>query len=154
MLIVVGLVLVITSIQNTYAALGAQLKKDFSGSQGFIVWMLALIAVGALGYVQGWEKFSRWFLALILIAIILANSKRSTAQGGLFGSLLQQVKNPVAPPAGASTGTLDNITGITSGSQGLTIAGSQIVPKSDPTKTWLDFGSFGTINRPSTWIGN
>ncbi len=101
MLIVVGLVLVITSIQNTYAALGAQITKDFSGSQGFLVWILALIAVGALGYVPGWEKFSRWFLALILIAIILAQSKNSNAQGGIFGRFLQQIKNPVAPAAGA-----------------------------------------------------
>lgn len=104
MLILVGLVLVITGIQNTYAALGAQLQKDLFGSKGFLVWTVAIFAVGLLGYVQGWEKFSRYFLALILIAIILANSKGQTS-GGFFGNLLNQLKNPVAPPATNSTST-------------------------------------------------
>lgn len=99
LLIVVGLALVVTAIQNTYAALGSQLTKDFFGPQGFLVWILAIIAVGALGYVSGWEKFSRWFLALILIAIILAQSKNSNVKGGLFGSLLSQIKNPFPTPA-------------------------------------------------------
>lgn len=101
MLIVIGLVLVITSIQNTYSALGQQLQKDLVGPQGFIVWALALIAVGALGYVNGWEKFSRWFLALILIAIVLAQSKRAGG-AGLFGNALTQIKNPKVPQANST----------------------------------------------------
>lgn len=102
MLILVGLVLIITAIQNTYTALGQQLQKDFTGPQGFLVWILAIVAVGALGYVKGWEKFSRWFLALILIAIVLAQYKRG---GNLFGSFMAQIKNPWPSPTMPGTVT-------------------------------------------------
>lgn len=91
---IVGLVLVVTGLQNTYATLGAQLQKDLFGPQGFIVWAIALIFVGLLGYVQELAKFSRWFLALILIAIILAQYKNGKNIAQLF---VNQLKNPTSP---------------------------------------------------------
>lgn len=138
LLIIAGLVLTITSIQNTYAALGAQLNKDFFGAQGFLIWMLAIIATGALGYVQGWEKFSRWFLALILISIVLAQSKNTG--GNLFTNLLQQVKNPKAPAAPATAAGA-----VAPAPAPGSVVNGQIIPRSLLSDFYNGMAGFGSV---------
>lgn len=97
LIILIGLALVITAIQNTYVQFGNQLRTD---AKPFVLWAVAIFAVGLIGYVKGWEKFSRYFLALILIAIVLAQSKN--VQGGFFGKFIQQLKAPFPALATAS----------------------------------------------------
>lgn len=87
LLIVIGLLMVLTAIQDTHKQLGAQLVKDFTGPRSFLVWVLAIMAVGALGYLDSWRTFSRYFLALILIAMVLANR-------GFFQRFMEQVRDP------------------------------------------------------------
>lgn len=72
-LIVIGLLLIITGFQNTYAQFGSQLEKDFTGSGNFFYWIVAIGSVGALGYNKTLEPFSRAFMALILVGIFLSN---------------------------------------------------------------------------------
>lgn len=72
-LLIIGLLMIITGINNNYSQFASQLSQDFSGSKSFLVWVLALGAVGALGYIKDLRTFSHYFMALILISMILAN---------------------------------------------------------------------------------
>jgi hypothetical protein len=89
----VGLVLIVTGAQDTYVALGDQLRTDFTGPKNFTYWFAALVMVGALGAIPALHTFSRTFMALILLALLLSN-KGAFAQ---FSAAL--AKGPVAPKA-------------------------------------------------------
>jgi len=95
-LIAIGVAMVVTGVQNTYAALGAQLQSD---GVAFLKWGVAIGMVGAAGYVQDLRQLSRAFLGLILISMILSNSKTGA---GFFGNLKNAIN---AGPATTSAGT-------------------------------------------------
>lgn len=101
-LVIIGLIMVITGILNTYAQLATQLQSDFTGQKSFIVWIIALGSVGALGYVKDLRQFSHYFMALILIALVLSNK-------GFFANFTAAIAaGPKAPtasaqPSGSST---------------------------------------------------
>lgn len=87
-LVVIGLVLIVTGLRDTYVQLGQQLQSD---GVPFTKWALAIFAVGALGYIPELRRFSHWFLALIMIAIILA-------QRGFFTKFQAAINaGPIAP---------------------------------------------------------
>ncbi|HSY26681.1 MAG TPA: hypothetical protein VK832_04200, partial [Burkholderiaceae bacterium] len=73
--IILGILLIVTAYQGTYAAFGQQLYTDFSGGAGsnFIYWVAAVAMIGALGYVSPLRTPTRLLLALIIIAFFLAN---------------------------------------------------------------------------------
>lgn len=101
LLIAVGLVLIVTGVRDTHAQLGAQLTKDFTGQQNFTVWILAIGSVGALGYIENLRTFSHYFLALIIIAMVLSNR-------GFFQKFTEQfAAGPLASstPAGVTPST-------------------------------------------------
>ena len=51
-LIALGLVLVITAAQDTYAQLGKEIRSDLTGQGSFTNWAAAIGMAGALGYVE------------------------------------------------------------------------------------------------------
>jgi hypothetical protein len=115
-LVIIGLLMIITGVLNTYAAFATQLQNDMGG---FIVWVIALGAVGALGYVENLRTFSHYFMALILIALILNNK-------GVFANFQKAMASgPIAPTAtvqqglSSSSSTADIDAAITSNQQGV-----------------------------------
>jgi len=91
--------MVVTGVQNTYAALGAQLQSD---GVAFLKWGVAIGIVGAGGYVSDLQGLSRAFLGLILIAMILSNSKSGQ---GFLGNLLNAINaGPATAPAAPGSG--------------------------------------------------
>jgi hypothetical protein len=77
-LIFIGLILVVTGIRDTYQQLGSLVYGDFTGQRGgagFIMFFIAIAAVGALGAIPEARKFSHYFMALILISLLLHNSQ-------------------------------------------------------------------------------
>lgn len=97
----VGLVLIITGAQNTYAQLGTQLTKDFTGQGNFTYWIAALLLVGVLGYIPALKTFSSWFMALVLLALFLSKGQGFFAK---FSAAL--ASGPVAPNASASNSSV------------------------------------------------
>lgn len=79
----IGLILIITGFQNTYKEFGSEVQGDFTGQNNFLYWLISILIVGSIGYVKGLETFSRAFMALIIIALIL-DKKSGTAQGITF----------------------------------------------------------------------
>lgn len=103
-LLTIGLILVAAGFQNTYAQLGEQVVKDFSGKDSFFKWLIALGVIGGLGYIKSLEGFSRIFLVLIIVAILLSNK-------GFFAQFQQQVEegstsktNPIGAPLPEASG--------------------------------------------------
>lgn len=101
-LILIALLAIASAVKGTYAELGAEIVTDFKGSAGvpgYIYWVSSIVAVGAIGYYSPLQKFSRAFLVLILLGMVLANQ-------GLFARLQSALQNPVEPsqpPAGTTT---------------------------------------------------
>lgn len=70
---IIGLLLIISGARGTYGQLKELLVDDFTGEGNFFYWIVALGVVGSIGYIQGLERFSRTFMALIILAMILSN---------------------------------------------------------------------------------
>lgn len=99
-LVFIGLLMIITGANNTYAAFGSQLKSDFTGQKSFVLYAAAIGGVGALGYINALRNFSHAFMALVLISIVLSNK-------GFFNNLLAGLNaTPVSPSAGAGSAPL------------------------------------------------
>lgn len=119
-LVIIGLLMIVTGIQNTYVQFAGQIQTDLTGSKSFIVWIVALGSVGALGYISDLRTFSHYFMALILISMILANK-------GVFGQFQSALAAgpavPTAAPAqasvSASSSTADINSAIKSNQQGV-----------------------------------
>lgn len=104
-LVAIGLVLFVTAIKNTYAAMGTLIKGDFTGPGNFTYWLAAIGIVGLVGYYAPFRPLSRAFLILIIVVMLLRN-------GGFAQQLTSAIQNgPVSPPAApidsppAATGT-------------------------------------------------
>lgn len=143
-LVIIGLILIITGILNTYAQLAAQLQSDFTGSNGFIVWMIALGLVGAMGYIKDLREFSHYFMALILISFILSNK-------GVFQKFTAAIKaGPTAPTAGVTSDISIPITIQQAGSAANTALG---VPAGTSAGTNVSNAATGN-NAGSSMIGS
>lgn len=94
-LIIVGIALLVTAYQGTYADLGTQLEKDFSGSQNFLIWIAAIGVIGVLGYIKAFETPSRWMLALIILVLFISNN-------GFFSQFSSQIQTG----SGSAGGTI------------------------------------------------
>jgi hypothetical protein len=95
-LVAIGLAMIITGAQNTYSAFATELATDFAA---FIKWMLAIGAVGAIGYIPNLRSFSHYFMALILISMFLSNK-------GFFQQFTTAINaGPIAPANTTATGT-------------------------------------------------
>jgi hypothetical protein len=113
--VLVGIALVVTGIQNTYQAAGSEIYTDVVGTStsgqstnGFIAWLIAIAAVGALGYIPALRTFSTWFMALIVLAIFLSKGKGFFTQ---FSAALKSGPQLSVPP---STATASSPTASTS----------------------------------------
>lgn len=97
-LVLVGILMIVTGAQGTYAAFASQIGKDFTGPGNFLYWVLAITIVGAVGYIQSLQNVSRLFIGLIIISMFLANK-------GFFAQFTNALKKgPQTPPPGLSLG--------------------------------------------------
>lgn len=96
-LLTIGMLLIITGFQDTYKQFGTQLEKDFSGPNSFIYFLVAIGAVGAIGYVKELESFSRAMLALIIVALFLGAVNKGGFLNNLTGGLQSGSNSPVDP---------------------------------------------------------
>jgi len=93
-----GLMLIITGFQDTYKQAGSLVRSDFSGPNNFLFWLVAILIVGSLGYIKGLETFSKTFMALLLIGIVVTQYKNNN-----------NIFNVVANLLSGSTGAVDAI---------------------------------------------
>jgi hypothetical protein len=107
----IGLLFIITGFQDTYKQFFTEVEGDFTGPQSFIYWLISFGVVGSLGYIDELKTFSRVSMALILLAMILAD------KGGVFSKFTQAVQQGSTTPVNApgdnlpATGSNQNSTG-------------------------------------------
>ena len=82
-----GLILIVAAIRGKHDDLFKLLKDDFSGSDNFFVWLLAIVFLVALGNVERLRPVTDAFLGLIIVVIILANGRN-----GLFNKFISEMK--------------------------------------------------------------
>lgn len=120
-LLTIGILLIVVGFQNTYKAFGSQLVKDFTGPSSFLVYSIAIIAVGAIGYAKQLEGFSRALLGLIVIALFIG----AVNKGGFFSNFSSGLTsgntaavNPIGGPLPASGGGVSSGGGSSGGGGG------------------------------------
>jgi hypothetical protein len=83
-LLLVGLVLLISGVKNTQDTLFATVKGDFVGQDNFIYWFVAILIIGAVGYIPKLKPISTAFLALVIVVLFLKKGSSNGLGGGFF----------------------------------------------------------------------
>lgn len=83
-LLVIGLVMTVAAVRKHEGDLYILVKGDFTGPDNFVYWVIAIMVVGAIGYIPRMKPFSHGFLALIIISLLLHRQ-------GFFAQFQQQI---------------------------------------------------------------
>lgn len=97
-LIAIAAIFIVTGIKGTASSFLSTLGTDM---KGFVVWIVAIGVVGAVGFIPGLKKISDAFLVLILLVIFLSNNK----QQNLFASFNQQIRSGASSATAPSSNT-------------------------------------------------
>ena len=92
-LIVVGLVLLITASRDKHEQLFTLLKGDFTGPNNFVYWFVAILTIGAIGYIPRAKPFSNAMLVLVVLILVLKRGDSHGVGGGLFERFTEQLKS-------------------------------------------------------------
>lgn len=82
-LLIVGVVLLVSSVRNTQDDLYALVKGDFTGPNNYLYWMVSILLIGAVGYIPTLKPLSRIFLVLVIVVLFVR-------KGGVGTNILQQ----------------------------------------------------------------
>lgn len=82
--LLIGIILIVAAIRNTYGQLFSALGQDVPS---FMVWAAAIFAVGALGFIPGLKGPSRLLIGLVLVVIVLGNYQKVLVGFGNAGKV-------------------------------------------------------------------
>jgi len=88
----IGTVLILTGLKGDPAKLWSLIQGDFTGTNNFIYWLIAILVLGSLGYVESLKGLSRLFVILLMIVLLLDNK-------GFFTQLQAFINSTQAAPA-------------------------------------------------------
>jgi hypothetical protein len=83
-LVLIGVILLVAAVQNTTPQLFTLIKGDFTGPNNFIYWFVAILIIGAIGYIPDLKKLSVAFLTLVIIVLFLSRGNANGIGGGFF----------------------------------------------------------------------
>ena len=120
-LLIIGILLVVSAVQNTHCILVKQIAKDFSGPGNFFYWVVALIALGAIGYIPKLKPISDGLLIAIVIGLIVSRGNPNFPGGGVFQQLQTALLGTNAPSTAGTTQAPGQVTAfIGTGAGGVT----------------------------------
>ena len=98
--LIAAVLFIVIAYQGTYHEFFALLKNDFSGPNNFIIWVAAILIIGAIGFIPKLKPISNAFLILIFVVIFLVNR-------GFFGQLNAALKGTAfsSPSVPSSSGS-------------------------------------------------
>lgn len=100
-LIIAGIILLTVAVRNTQDDFFHLLQGDFTGQNNFIYWVIAILVIGAIGYVPKLKPVSVAFLTLVVLVLLLKKGE------GFFDSFNRQIAaGTAASPAGRDTGAV------------------------------------------------
>lgn len=85
-LLLIGAILLVAGLRNTYSDLWALVRSDFTANGGFLSWVAAIAVVGGIGYIPRLRALSVAFMTLLLIVLVISN-------GGVFAKLQTFIKS-------------------------------------------------------------
>lgn len=85
-LIIFGLLAIVVGVRGTWREFLDLLKGDFAGANNFFFWLVAIVAIGALGYLPRVRPISDALLVLVILVIFLAHK-------GFFSQFQNVVKS-------------------------------------------------------------
>ena len=104
-LLIIGAVLLVAAVRGKTDGpdgLFALVSGDFSGPGSFIYWMVAILIIGAIGYIPKVKPVSVAFLGLLILVLFLAKGDPARAGGGFFEKFTQGLQSTTKPPATAA----------------------------------------------------
>ncbi len=85
-----GIVFILTGLKGDAGSLWDLVRGDFSGPNNYVYWMISILALGSLGYVESLQKLSRLFIVLVIIVLLLNRNKATgEAAGVTFANAFQ-----------------------------------------------------------------
>lgn len=133
-LVLLGLMMIVSGAKDTYQELGAALVEDFTGPGNFTWWIAGLGTIGAIGYYKPLQGFSRLFLVLVILSMLLSNQGFFAK---LTGSLNAGPDHPKAAeptnPAAQTAGHAGSLAGLNAPDNSLWNAALQLGPGSSVT---------------------
>jgi hypothetical protein len=118
-LIIAGIVLLIAAARDTQCQLFTLLVGDFTGTNNFIYWFLAIMIIGAIGYVPKLKPVSDAFLILVIIQLFLVKDR------GFFDQFKRQIGS--TSTGSTSTGSTTSTPSVT-GPMGTVVIGGVEYP--------------------------
>jgi hypothetical protein len=105
---VVGLVLIVSGVRGTLTSpanpnLVSLIHDDLTGTPNFIEWAVAIVIIGAIGYIPQLRTASRLFMGLVVIGLLFANK-------GFFAQFAQQTSGDQSGAQQSTTETQSNLT--------------------------------------------
>jgi hypothetical protein len=109
---VAAVILLVAGVRGKTSDLVALIKSDFTGQPNYFEWIVAIVLVGAIGYVDELKTISRMFLGLLVLGLLWSNknvfaqfSQAETQQPQQSPSTVQPSSNlpslsPLAPIQG------------------------------------------------------
>lgn len=86
-LLMIGILLLTVAVRDQQTAFVQLVRGDFSGPGNFMYWVVALIVLGAIGYIPKAKPVANLFIVLILIVLVLKRGNSSGVGGGVFQQL-------------------------------------------------------------------
>lgn len=86
LIIIIGLLLVVTAFKGTTGRLGQMLVEEFTGQSSFLYWAVAILVIGAVGYIKPLKGLANSFLVLLIVVLFLSNK-------GFFGKFSTALKS-------------------------------------------------------------
>jgi UDP-N-acetylmuramyl pentapeptide phosphotransferase/UDP-N-acetylglucosamine-1-phosphate transferase len=82
--IIAGIVLLVSGVRGQSSNLLTLVKGDLTGSNNFIYWIVSILVIGSIGYIDDLKSLSRAFLVLVIVVLVLNEDKNGV--GGFFTS--------------------------------------------------------------------
>lgn len=131
--LILGVAVAVAAYRNTHKQLGTLLAGEFTGQGNFLFWIAAIFIIGMIGYIPKLRGPSHALLALILIALFLANkgffanftAALSTPQPAAVGDIEPKAPGPLTIQlTGGESGTGSSIGGVVGGVVGKVVGGA------------------------------
>lgn len=103
---------VVVGFRGTTKQFIGLLEQDFVSTDGFLPWAVAVIAIGAVGYVPRIKPLSDAFLVLIIVVMLIANKGFFSDLSTQFGSLGASGADNAAAQGGATSGASSSSAGL------------------------------------------
>lgn len=137
-LLIIGAMLLVTSVKNTQGTLFGLLQGDLTGTNNFVFWLVAILLIGAIGYIPKLKPISNGLLALVIIVLVVAKGNPSNVGGGFFQQFTTALNatTTAAPATTTTSAPSANPTLFPAPAPGTA---------PEPTLSQLGIGSLGTL---------